>query len=245
MIVDVNNKPTKFIFETSTIADGNMGFNFGDSSEVSINRENFLKRLGLKYNNCIVMQSKHLDVVQTVNQAEKAGPTNINESLEADALITQAKNTPLLLTTADCLPVVFMDAVTETIALVHVSRHTLILDLVEKTLAELTNKLSVTPTNLIVNIGPHIRKNSYKFSTPLDETHPTLIPYTEEVNDFAYIDLTRCCLDRLSKAGISKERVSVSEVDTVASDEHFSHYRSVNKKAPTGRMATIVTMTKD
>jgi copper oxidase (laccase) domain-containing protein len=87
----------------------------------------------------------------------------------------------------------------------------------------LQQKLNVDPANLFVNIGPSIQKGSYAFPLPLSEAHPLLIPFTEEKDGLANIDLVGANLEQLVASGITKENITVSTDDT-ASPEYFSYF---------------------
>src|SRR5690606_41802419 len=92
-----------WLVKTSTLADGNMSLRYGAQTAVLENRRQFLHRLGLSAERCVVMASDHQDIVTVLNELSAVGIGH-NTSLPADTLITQTKNQPLLLTTADCLP---------------------------------------------------------------------------------------------------------------------------------------------
>lgn len=217
-----------------------MSFTHGEIDAVLANRQNFLTQIGLAYEQTVVMHSDHQDVVAVVDETTPAGPTDSRESLVADALLTQATNLSLFLTTADCIPLSLYDPASKTIGLVHLSRHTFTQDLLEKTIETLTRDLRVRPDNLHIHLGPHITKDSYAFPLPLAETHEKILPYITRWQGRAHIDLVAATRDALDACGVPAGHISVSPTDTYVSQNHFSHRRSQETGEPAGRLATVV-----
>ena len=220
-----------------------MGFRFGAIDAVIENRTQFLAKNNLSYIDYIPMQSDHGDIIKIVDRnALTKEVSSQEEAAKADVLITQDKNLALLLTTADCQPVSFYDPETKTKALAHISRHTLAQNLAKKTVNFLCEDLHAHPADLLIHIGPHIKKESYEFPLPLKEVSPHLEPFIEEKDGYAYIDTVEACLWQLTCAGVSKENIDISDVDTATSKNHFSYYVATRDALPDGRLATVLAM---
>lgn len=239
----MSNQLRDVYIATSTRRDGNMSFRFGDPEAVLENRQRFFTTQQRAYTQAVIMRSRHDDIVAVV-----AGITpgtlaqSETESIDADALITQQSDLILGLTTADCIPLTLFDPISKTVALVHVSRHTLSRDLVNKTLRVLTEKIAVVPENLKAYLGPHIKKESYCFTLPLAEEHPMLAPYIEKRGDMAYVDVTACTVDTLTAAGVPSADITISDVDTLTDPHYFSHVQAVQTGEPEGRFLTLASL---
>lgn len=236
--------PKNVICETSTINNGNMSFRAGSKKEVTNNRARFLEKFGIAYQEHIAMSCNHGDRITLVdNKHFSVGATEQEDVLQSEVLVTQKKHLALLLLTADCQPVSFFDPTTHTIALAHISRATLVKKLTQKTVHFLSSELGIKPSNLLVHIGPHIKKESYAFLLPLEESVPELLPYTEEKNGYAHIDLLEANIAELIASGIAKEKISVSDIDTGTSKKHYSYFQMKKKgEQDSERMATILMM---
>ena len=160
--------------------------------------------------------------------------------IPAEVLVTQEKGLALVLLTADCLPVSFFDPVTQTIALAHFSRETISKMLPAKTITYLQEHFVVDPANLLVNIGPYIHTDSYSFPSGTHNIQPETLPFTEEKNGNFYVDLISACTEQLTQSGVDLSKISVSEINTATSTNHFSHFESRTKNAPEGRLATVL-----
>ncbi len=226
--------PTNVLCETSTVTDGNMSFREEDEKTVVLRRTEFLKKQSVEYTNCCVMTCDHGETITLI--------TNLFATpILSEVLVTQQKNIPLFLLTADCQPMSFYDPVTQTIALAHISRKTLVAGLIKKTIAFLSNELNVDSKNLSINIGPSIKKESYVFSLPLQEEPEALLGFVAKTNEFAYIDLIGASIKQLTSGGIESKQISVSEIDTGTSTQHYSYYQmKKNKEKDSARMATIL-----
>lgn len=229
----------EFITCTSTIADGNMSFKHGPADEVLQNRQRFIKKLRCEPSGCVMMNSDHKDIVTVVGSETGTNHFGLQSSIIADALITQDPDITLLLLTADCLPIALHDEATNTIGLIHLSRHTFCLALLEKTFLAL-RKLGSAPDDVVVEIGPHIHQESYVFPLPLQEEPTKLKQYIEKENDQAYIDLTRAATETLIDLGVRSNKITVSPIDTCKHENYFSHVRSMKIGEPEGRIVTAV-----
>lgn len=235
------------IFKTSTIKNGNMSFRFGEKDEVTKNRYRFLKKNGLSYDDCICMRCNHGSIIKAVSRdrnKNNLGAVTLENMLQAEVLTTNDPSVSLMLLTADCLPVAFFDPVRQVIALAHLNRRTIAHNLGQKTVRFLMKHYDTDPNDLIVAIGPHIKKESYRFPLPLTEPTPKqLLEHMQTMTGYISIDLVSAELAQLSAVGVQKKKISVSKIDTATSQNRFSHYRS--QRDPThshGRMATILSL---
>ncbi|MDC1205504.1 polyphenol oxidase family protein [Candidatus Pacebacteria bacterium] len=222
-----------------------MSFRFGEVDEVLKNRRVFLEKNGINFKSHICMACNHGENIIAVNRGNvEVGATSQEEMIEAEVLITQEKNLALMLLTADCIPAIFYDPVHEVIALAHLNRKTITYDLAQKTVSFLSEHFESKLSDLHIHFGPHIRKDSYVFDTPLaEETPPQLTNFIEEVGGQLRIDLTAAFIHQLNEVGIESAQVSISDIDTGTSTNHFSHYRSSrDPKYPSGRLATVLMM---
>jgi len=234
------------LFATSAIADGNMSFRIGDTAASLQHRVNFLQKHTIDFRSHIAMKCDHGEEIIVVNyDTAEVGATTQEEMLLAEVLVTQEKGLALMLLTADCLPVSFYDPITQTVALAHFSRQTIVNGLPEKTIRFLTKQFSINSANLIVHIGPHIHTSSYAFPLPQRELPSEITPFTKQTDTYICIDLVEACNAQLCKQGIPIKNISVTGIDTATSPQHFSHYQSKEEKAPQGRLATILMLSTE
>lgn len=234
------------IYRTSKRSDGNMAFKYGERKEVLENRTNFLDKAGATLENCVMMGVEHKDgIVHVIESDRGKGMTSREDAITGDALVTTDKGLVLTLMTADCFPVAFYDPTQEVTALAHVGRRPAMLQLPEKVVSFLSDQHRSRPEDLIVSIGPGIRKESYIFNA--DEIHqqiePEWQPFLEHRSDGSTgVNLLGYIVEQLKSCGVLTEHMSISEVDTGNSDEYFSYYRATRGNADSGAFMTILGM---
>ena len=126
------------------------------------------------------MVCNHGEQITTVNRsnlftAPVAGGSKPQEKIvESEVMVTEEKELALMVLIADCQPVSFYDPRTSTIALAHCSRKTIANGLVQKICDFLHKEFNTNTTDLLIHIGPHIKKKSYLFPLPLDYVSPAI-----------------------------------------------------------------------
>ena len=236
--------PENILCETSSVTEGTMSFKGGDIENVTENRLRFLKKFGIESAAYIPILCNHGETITVIDTAHASLKTvEPKKGVLAEVVATQEKSIALFLLTADCQPMSFFDPVTQTIALAHISRVTLTKKLPQKTVLFLRNTFGVDPLNLLIQIGPCIKKESYAFPLPLNSIDPVLKTHIEEKNGYAHIDLLGTSIEQLTASGVRNEHISISPIDTGNSAEYFSYFRMKKGGVPdTARMATVLMM---
>lgn len=225
---------------TSTVADGNMDFRFGDEETVQKNREAFLARVGLQDTHLAVLTVSHGDVVREVSHETFAGARAL--SLETEALVTHEAGITLMLLTADCIPVVVFDSVRGALALAHLGWRPTVLGLAQKTIRYMETTYSSRPEDLAVYLGPSIQAPSYAFAEVTQDT-PAWKPYLHPGSDgHIHVDLPGYVQSECIRCDIPESAVHLSHTDTATDTQYFSHARSKQTSAVEGRFATIATL---
>lgn len=153
---------------------------------------------------------------------------------QADALITHNPSALLVLKAADCIPLVFYVPGQNLLALAHVGTPGAKLHLPRK----VADKLGIPAEDLKVYVGSHVSQKSYRFpdvDISQKELDSTWDSYVSQEDDGWHIDLLRYVMDELKTAGIKPENIEISDVDTGADPDYFSHRRHKITGEPDGR----------
>ncbi len=230
------------VYATSDKSNGNMSFKWGESTKVIENRRAFLNTKGISLENCAVLKIGDEDVIVKVeNEAKGKGTLAIQDAIPADALLTQEKEVILFLFTGDCCPIAYYDPINKAIALAHCSWKSSHLKLASKVVARMTAEFGSNPKDLIVAIGPSVRKDSYTFINPEQKKFSEWAPFLEDTpSGETKVDIAGFNRDQLIQAGVLSERIAVDPHDTISSERFYSHYRSVRTGEPEERFATII-----
>jgi YfiH family protein len=214
---------------------GNMDFRYGDKTVVKKNRQNFYGLLGIAAKNVIEMDQVHGTKTVIVGKEDRG------ETIpKTDSLVTNQKDTYLLLKIADCLPIIFFDPRHQVVAVSHAG----FLGVVEKiffhTIFSMINNFNCRIKDILTFIGPSICSQCFtvknNFLTLLPEWQKFLKPRGTRTS----VDFKNFTQENLIKIGILKKNLFVSDICTFESKELYSHRRSQLKNLPEGRFATVV-----
>jgi YfiH family protein len=127
-------------------------------------RDSFFRSVNLNPENLVLANQIHGNNVKIVKSCDK---NNFIDN--CDGLITDAKNLLSGIFTADCVPILVSCSDGKVKAAVHVGWKELYLGIVENAIGILINDFCISPKNLKVYIGPHIRSCCYKTGTEMED----------------------------------------------------------------------------
>lgn len=159
-----------------------------------------------------------------------------------DGLVTQ-KKLFIGVKTADCLPVLFFDPKTETIAAVHAGWKGLMSNILVNS-AEMLHRTGADLKTTIAVIGPHIRSCSYEVEKKRVEAFQHRLNITkisENRLDKWFLDLEKIAEIQLKRAGLLGINIETMKICTYCSDT-LPSYRRLGKKA--GRMVSYIGLKK-
>jgi len=182
----------------------------------SLNRKEFLRRLGVDYRNLVCLKQVHGDGVIVVNRKDKGkGAIEYKTAiLKKDALITGEKNLPIAVFTADCLPIFLYDTKREIISLIHAGRKGTEKEITKKTILKMKKEFKTEPKDLYVGFGPAIRSCCYE------------------------MDLIKENFDQLTKFGVKRKNIFDSEFCTSCYNYEFFSFRKEGEFS--GRMMSVM-----
>ena len=169
---------------------------------------------------------------------------DINKAVKADSLITNKKNLYLFLLTADCAPVIMFDPKKKVTAVVHAGWKGVDLEIVKKTIKKLEVEYLVDPVDIIVGIGPAVRKDNFIKFSPLQKDDPGWQPFLEKVgNDTYKVDVVGLCKKQLIDSGVLNKNIYDCGINTTRDNRFFSHVREGNKPIrEQGRFACVLAL---
>ncbi|MFT7053042.1 MAG: YfiH family protein [Psychromonas sp.] len=164
---------------------------------------------------------------------------NTASGLTADAAWTRCKNTPCIVMTADCLPLLITDKLGTFVAAIHAGWRGLCDGIIEKSINTICGQLAVNAKDLLVWLGPCIGKNAFEVG---DEVRAAFIAKNAQAEgafsasgDRWLADLQQ--LARLRLAPFNVFEITASEYCTFSQSELFYSYR---RDGVTGRMASLI-----
>jgi YfiH family protein len=252
--------------------DLNLGFTKDDSrAAVGRNREAFLKKLGAVTRSrrgpsiwpLITLRQVHSDIIRHI---ESVPDSKNEEPLTGDGMITATPGLLLAIQTADCLPVIVVDARHRAVGVFHAGWRGTVKRIVEKGVGEMVRCFGSRPRDLKAAIGPGIQGCCYevgeevrtkfesqfsyaaslfrevKDSDPVREKYPLLFltaraPGHSELPRRIFLDLVEANRRQLIAAGLPKRAIEASPLCTNCHPELLFSYRA--EKGKTGRMMGV------
>src|SRR3972149_7762219 len=223
-------------------SDGVNSFNLdyyagGNEENVRKNREIILKKLELK----------KMRKIYSVKQVHGTNILNIDKNMnlesdkimkEADCLITNLKDIPIMVMGADCNLILMADISKKVVAAIHAGWKGTLQELVTKVILYMKKGFGSKNKDIFVAFGPSIRKCCYKIDNQVLKKFTDKFGYGNffiKKNNDIFLDLININYMQLKKSGISEENISDCGECTYCDQDFFSYRR--NKV--TGRQAGI------
>ncbi len=188
-----------------------------DVENIKSNIELIAKRFGLGIENVFLPLQSH------TNKAIFVDNPSLRE-INADACVTNKKDILLLVTSADCIPVLLRDDVKGLVGAVHSGwRGTL--DGVTQNTIDLMIEKGSKLENIKVAIGPNIAKKSFEAKQDLYDLFDDK-SFFEKTGDGYLLDLEAYMIKKLKDKGI--KNITTSGIDTYTSMDYFSFRRATH-----------------
>lgn len=216
-----------YLEHTSTM---NLGFKTDDDFEtVKENYKIFSDAVGLTYENIVHANQTHSDNILKVTSKDKGkGLFFERDYTEIDGLITNEKNIPLAILTADCVPVFYCDTENKAIGVAHCGWRGTYSFLQEKMVKEMKKEYGSKKENIKIAIAPCVQGCCYEVSMDLAKDFKNKMPFLDKEiiyrDNKVYLDLSEINKTVLINSGIPKENIFVSDICTCCnSNDLFSH----------------------
>ena len=179
----------------------------------------------------------HSDIVNKIDE------NNIGQKKDGDALITNITNVPLLIFTADCVPIAIIDKKNKAIGLAHAGWRGTYDRISEKTIDKMIENYNTDIKDLVCVIGPSIGPCCYEVSEELVEKFN--MNFTNSTEKFYKIEEDKYKLDLwkineyiLKECGVKYENIINLNLCTSCNSDKFHSYRKHNQTPK--RIGTIL-----
>ena len=174
----------------------------------------------LKLNNYYEVKQTHSDIVHIIDD------NYINNSI-GDALITNNKNTPIIIKIADCIPILIYDKENKVISLVHSGWKGTLKNITIKTIETMISKYNSKKENIYVYIYPSIRQCHFEIQEDVyslfKDTITNIDKYTNKLENKYYIDMQYIIKDKLIEIGITN--IIDTNICTYCNHDIYYSYR--------------------
>jgi len=211
----------------------------------SDNKKNILKNLktvsnkiNAKSKKIILLNQVHSNKFYYINKNSM-----LNKKLEGDALITDMRNLPIAVLTADCVPILIYDENKKMIAAIHAGWKGAYKGIVKKVVKFMIKK-GCSSQNITVAVGPCISSNNYEvkeeFKKKFIKKDKKNILFFKRAKAKNYFNLNKYIHFQLESLNIKK--IDIINKDTFkARNNFFSARRSISRnESDYGRNISII-----
>lgn len=207
----------------------NLGTHTADDMEnVKENYRRFCNAAGFDASSVVLGKQTHSANVRVASYADKGkGVFAERDYTDVDALVTNCKKLPIVIHTADCVPVGLFDIKGRAVGNAHCGWRGTFSELAANTADVLYSEYGVTPEELVCTVGPCICQRCYEVSEELylqfEEKFGKSEALVKEGTSF-YIDLAGINCQILISKGVKEDNIIVSDLCTCCrTDIFFSH----------------------
>ncbi len=222
----------------------NLGFNRGDKEEnVYENYRLLCEAIGVNDKNLVFTDQVHKANVRVTSKEDCGmGITRKRSYSEIDGHITNNVNVPLIVFSADCVPILFVDPKTKCVGATHSGWKGTVQKIGAKTVRKMEEEFSSNSEDIIAVIGPCIGPNCYEvskdvadaFKANFSKEQCSKILKCNGVNKEGelkyHLDLWEANRLILLEAGLRQENVVVSGLCTMCHPELFFSHRATKGK---------------
>lgn len=235
------NLPPGLIIAFSSRHDGTMLDRSAATHDTAIlsNRKQFCATNTIDYTDC-VFQRIIYDERATYNliaEVDTRSTTKYAPEIVADGLMTKQKGVGMLLPVADCIATVLYDPLTAQLALLHLGRHSTLTDLLSRTIRRFVSEGSDVQ-DICAWMAPSVQWSSYRmeYFDRLDD--PLWKPHIDNRDGGIYLNMQGYNQAQCIEAGILRENITISSIDTAMDASYFSH----SQGDTAGRIAVLAMM---
>jgi YfiH family protein len=217
------------------------GFNEDSRDNIYENRRRFLSLFPSGYELALAYQV-HSDRIRSVRDTSDTGDSDER----ADAVISDLESVLAGIKTADCVPVLIGDPVSQAYAAVHAGWRGTVRSIVMKAVAALEETYGSKPSDLIAAIGPAAGCEMYEVGeeviSAFKQNFEASDRYFRETRPgHALVDLKTANKDQLTACGLRLENFFVAPFCTMTDIDLFFSYR-IDKKmfGRTGRLMSVI-----
>ncbi len=189
------------------------------------------------------------DRIITVNQVHGEDVVRVDDqnfrgvkTVQADAMITDARGLAIGVETADCVPILLVDPATPAVAAVHAGWRSTVKMIVRKSVERMREEFGSDPARMIAAIGPAIGPECYEVDEPVMGPVREAFSVWQEVaaprdNGRWSLDLSKANRIELVQAGLSEMNVHALGMCTSCRRDLFYSFRAEGR---TGRMLSVI-----
>ncbi|MBI3638627.1 peptidoglycan editing factor PgeF [Candidatus Wolfebacteria bacterium] len=214
-------------------SDGNLKLSKENNSllnkKIADNRIIFFRKNNINPSRLVNAECVHGASIEIITHDNLLGSGALDPATQiknTDGLITNIKNSYLMITGADCFPIFFYDTKKQIIGIAHAGWKGVLSEIAPNMVSEFKNNFGSNPADIQVYIGPGIK--SCHFEVKKDVVKLFKDKYKNQIisrNDRYFIDLPAIIALQLNKAGVKPENIIKHPDCAFCEGKYFSYRR--------------------
>ncbi len=205
----------------------NIAFHVGDKRENVVKNHKLLASyFGYDYKKLVFMNQVHSNKVIVVDEDFYGIPS-------CDALVTNQKNTPLMVMSADCSGILYYDENKKVIAAAHIGRKGAFSNINKNVIETMKKRFDSNPKDIKVAVSPNIKKCCYEVGKEITKEAYEL-GYDFAIKE-GFLDIDSIIQYQLEQSGIKE--YEFTDICTRCNSDRFFSYRA---EKITGRFASVI-----
>jgi len=221
----------------SSRQDGNMSLSYGNTRGSIQNRKKFLSGAGIDYKNLICAKQVHGKIVKYVTEADKGrGALDFESSFtDTDGFITDKKNVPVSILTADCLSIFIYDPKRPAVGIIHAGWRGTEQNIAQEGIRSMQANFASQPHRLLTGFGPSIRSCCFE----VEKGFKSNFPYgLSERDGKTFMDISSINKRQLMDAGVQEKNIFDPQICTVTDNSNYYSFRKESDAA--GRLISVI-----
>lgn len=224
----------------------NLGMNRGDIKERVIeNWRRFLIEAGISQEEFVCGNQIHGNYVHIATKKDLRPAYGPGELIPADGYVTNEKNIPISIFTADCVPLLLEDSIDGVIGAIHCGWRSTVADIEGEAVRKMES-LGAKAENIKAAIGPSIDRCCFEVGNEVIEAVNALLKreasgfYSKKDNGKYMLDLRGVVGERLIQLGLKKGNIERVGECTMCNPKRYWSHRYTNGER--GSLACIIGM---
>lgn len=220
----------------------NLSYNVGDDRDhVLANRQKMAEALGFPLERAVACQQVHGTHVAVVTEKDAGkGIYSLEDAIpETDGMVTDCSQLPLLISFADCVPILLVDPKRGAIGAVHAGWRGSVGKILPQALEVMEEAFGTEPRDVMAGIGPSIGPCCYEVSQEVADRAAAYPSCLKPHGTGHYLlDLWELNTLELMEAGVPREQIFRADCCTSCHRDRFFSYRA--EKGKTGRLYGVI-----
>lgn len=223
----------------------NMGFTPEDDPRNTIrNRIKLLEQADMPFENLTTVNQVHGSRIVTITaQLVGAGRDKKPSTAgDADAMITNLPQVPIMVLTADCVPILLFDPVKKVVATIHAGWRGTVALITSKTIEAMHKIYNCQPSDILAAIGPSIGACCYEVGDEVVKAAEGSLPNAascfKNINNRHHFDLWEANRQQLTEKEINNKNIDTLGLCTLCHQQHFFSSRA--NQGITGRLGACI-----